>query len=88
MGAPDVEHEPFITLNLTLRRLPIGTTPYGARVEVPFEGTATSELLRNLRRPLPIWDGYEPSREEERITRCVHAVLPLRLVLGAGAPSR
>ena len=44
MGAPDVEHEPFMTLNLTLRRLPIGTTPYGTRVEVPFEGVATSEL--------------------------------------------
>ena len=44
MGAPDVEHEPFMTLNRTLRRLPIGTTPYGTRVEVPFEGVATSEL--------------------------------------------
>ena len=47
MGAPDVEHEPFMTLNLTLRRIPIGTTPYGTRLEVPFEGTATSAL----------WDG-------------------------------
>jgi hypothetical protein len=47
MAAPDVEHEPFMTLNLALRRIPIGTTPYGTRVEVPFEGTATSSL----------WDG-------------------------------
>ncbi len=34
-------------LELTLRTIPIGTTPYGARLEVPFEGTATSNL----------WDG-------------------------------
>jgi Protein of unknown function (DUF3237) len=34
-------------LELTLRRIPIGATPYGARLEVPFEGTATSDL----------WDG-------------------------------
>jgi Protein of unknown function (DUF3237) len=47
MGAPDVEQEPFMTLSLTLRSIPIGTTPYGIRLEVPFEGTATSEL----------WDG-------------------------------
>jgi hypothetical protein len=49
MGAPEVEHEPFMTLNLTLRRLPIGTTPYGTRVEVPFEGTAISELWEGER---------------------------------------
>lgn len=47
MGAPDVEQESFITLSLTLRSIPIGATPYGIRLEVPFEGTATSEL----------WDG-------------------------------
>jgi Protein of unknown function (DUF3237) len=47
MSAPDVEHEPFMTLNLTLRMIPIGTTPYGERLEVPFDGTATSAL----------WDG-------------------------------
>jgi Protein of unknown function (DUF3237) len=47
MGAPEVEHESFMTLSLTLRRIPIGATPYGTRVEVPFEGTATSTL----------WDG-------------------------------
>ena len=47
MSAPEVEQEPFMTLNLTLRRIPIGSTPFGIRVEVPFEGTAMSEL----------WDG-------------------------------
>jgi hypothetical protein len=47
MGAPEVENEPFMALNLTLRTIPIGTTPYGERLEVHFEGTATSEL----------WDG-------------------------------
>jgi hypothetical protein len=47
MGAPEVEQHPFMVLNLTLRRIPIGSTPYGMRLEVPFEGTATSEL----------WDG-------------------------------
>jgi Protein of unknown function (DUF3237) len=47
MGAPEVEHESFMTLSLMLRRIPIGETPYGTRVEVPFEGTATSTL----------WDG-------------------------------
>jgi Protein of unknown function (DUF3237) len=36
-----------MTLELTLRSIPIGTTPFGARLEVPFEGTATSDL----------WDG-------------------------------
>jgi Protein of unknown function (DUF3237) len=47
MGAPDVEQVPFMTLSLKLRRIPIGATPYGIRLEVPFEGTATSAL----------WDG-------------------------------
>jgi hypothetical protein len=47
MGAPEVENEPFMTLNVKLRMMPIGTTPYGTRLEVPFEGTATSAL----------WDG-------------------------------
>jgi hypothetical protein len=43
MGAPGVAETPFMTLELTLRTIPIGTTPYGTRLEVPFEGTATSE---------------------------------------------
>jgi hypothetical protein len=47
MSAPEVEPESFMTLNLTLRHIPIGTTPYGTRLEVPFEGTAVSTL----------WDG-------------------------------
>jgi hypothetical protein len=49
MSAPDVEQTPFMTLHLTLRRIPIGTTPYGTRIEVPFEGTATSELWESDR---------------------------------------
>lgn len=36
-----------MTLNVMLRSIPIGATPYGIRLEVPFEGTAKSEL----------WDG-------------------------------
>ena len=36
-----------MTLELTLRVMPIGATPFGSRLEVPFEGTARSEL----------WDG-------------------------------
>ena len=36
-----------MTLSLMLRSIPIGATPYGIRLEVPLEGTATSEL----------WDG-------------------------------
>jgi Protein of unknown function (DUF3237) len=49
MSAPEVEHEPFMTLNLTLRMMPIGTTPYGARLEVPFDGTAKSEFWEGER---------------------------------------
>lgn len=58
MGAPDVEHESFMTLSLTLCRLPIGTTPYGTRVEVPFEGMATSQL----------WDGQREVYGIDHIT--------------------
>jgi hypothetical protein len=36
-------------LELTLRAIPIGATPYGARLEVPFEGTATSNLWAGTR---------------------------------------
>jgi Protein of unknown function (DUF3237) len=58
MGAPDVEQQPFMTLSLTLRRLPIGATPYGIRLEVPFAGTATSEL----------WDGERAVEGIDHIT--------------------
>ncbi len=47
-----------MTLNLTLRRIPIGATPYGIRLEVPFEGTATSEL----------WDGDRQVEGIDHIT--------------------
>jgi hypothetical protein len=36
-------------LNVKLRMIPIGTTPYGTRLEVPFEGTATSDLWEGTR---------------------------------------
>jgi hypothetical protein len=49
MAAPDVEQEPFMTLELTLRTMPIGTTPYGTRLEVPFDGTARSRLWEGER---------------------------------------
>lgn len=44
MGAPDVEQEPFMVVEVDLRMNPIGTTAFGTRLEVPFEGTATSRL--------------------------------------------
>ena len=49
MAAPEIEAEPFMTLTVTLRRIPIGATPYGERMEVPFEGTATSTLWEGER---------------------------------------
>jgi Protein of unknown function (DUF3237) len=58
MSAPEVEHEPFMTLNLTLRMIPIGTTPYGTKLEVPFDGTATSTL----------WDGERAVSGIDHIT--------------------
>jgi Protein of unknown function (DUF3237) len=49
VSAPAVSPDPFMTLDLTLRPIPIGTTPYGERLEVPFEGTAVSELWEGTR---------------------------------------
>lgn len=49
MSAPSVEQEPFMMLEVTLRMIPIGTTPYGTRLEVPFEGSATSDLWEGER---------------------------------------
>lgn len=49
MGAPEIEQQPFMTLEVTLRTIPIGTTPYGTRLEVPFDGTATSTLWEGER---------------------------------------
>ena len=49
MAAPDVEQEPFMVLEVELRMHPIGTTPFGTRLEVPFEGTATSRLWEGER---------------------------------------
>jgi Protein of unknown function (DUF3237) len=58
MAAPEVELEPFMTLNLTLRQIPIGTTPYGTKLEVPFDGTAAST----------IWDGERTASGIDHIT--------------------
>jgi hypothetical protein len=58
MAPPSIEHEPFMTLEVTLRMLPIGPTPYGTRLEVPFEGTAVS----------PLWDGEREVYGVDHIT--------------------
>jgi hypothetical protein len=58
MAAPSIESEPFITLEVILRVIPIGTTPYGTRLEVPFEGTAVSTL----------WDGEREVYGVDHIT--------------------
>ena len=52
MAAPTVEQEAFMVLEVELRMHPIGTTPFGTRLEVPFEGTATSRLWEGER---PVW---------------------------------
>lgn len=49
MAAPDVEQDPFMVLEVDLRMHPIGTTPFGTRLEVPFDGTATSRLWEGER---------------------------------------
>lgn len=47
-----------MTLQVTLRRIPLGTTPAGTRVEVPFDGTATS----------PHWEGERAVTGVDHIT--------------------
>lgn len=49
MSAPELAQDPFMILNVKLRMIPIGSTPYGTRLEVPFEGTATSDLWEGTR---------------------------------------
>ncbi len=39
---PTVDAEPMMTLHVELRNIPLGATPAGERIEIPFEGTATS----------------------------------------------
>ena len=58
MAAPDVEQEPFMVLEVDLRMMPVGVTPYGNRLEVPFDGTATSRL----------WDGERAVTGVDHIT--------------------
>ncbi len=35
--------EPLMTVNVTLQMIPLGNTPAGTRLDVPFSGTATSD---------------------------------------------
>jgi Protein of unknown function (DUF3237) len=50
MDAPQLEANPMMTVQVTPRRVPIGTTPWGERRETFFEGTATSALWEGTRR--------------------------------------
>jgi hypothetical protein len=59
MDAPSIATEPMMRLVVRLERRPIGTTPFGTRVEVPFEGVATS----------PHWDGERHVAGVDHITR-------------------
>ena len=43
MAGPTIASTPMIVLTVRLQWLPVGTTPFGIRAEVPFEGTAVSE---------------------------------------------
>jgi len=56
MDAPTVADEPMMTLMVTVHRVPVGATPFATRIEIPFEGVATS----------PHWDG------ERRVTGVDH----------------
>jgi hypothetical protein len=58
MAAPDVEQEPCMVLEVDLRMMPVGATPFGNRLEVPFDGTATSRL----------WDGERAVTGVDHIT--------------------
>lgn len=91
MDAPTVVTEPMITLRVGLRRNDVGTTPFRARTEVPFEGTATS----------PHWNGEWRATGIDHITRGtagtssldVHTVLTngdetvMYHAIGRGGPS-
>jgi hypothetical protein len=64
MPAPSIESEPFMTLVVELRRVPIGTPPWGERSEVFFEGTATSSC----------WDGTRAASGIDHITRGTNGI--------------
>ena len=59
MTPPRLSEAPMMTLQVTLRRIPLGRTPTGERTEVPFEGTATS----------PHWDGERSVSGVDHILR-------------------
>lgn len=80
MSAPIIELDPFVTLDVELRRIPIGTPPWGARSEVFFVGSATS----------PHWDGAWDVTGVDHIARGVTgtARIDVHVVItepGAGA---
>ena len=58
MANPRLDHEAMMSLRVTLRPLQIGRTPAGHRVEVPFEGVATS----------PHWEGEREVSGVDHIT--------------------
>jgi len=58
MTTPRLDDEAMMTLRVTLHPRQIGRTPAGHRVEVPFEGTATS----------PHWDGEREASGVDHIT--------------------
>jgi hypothetical protein len=67
MAAPKLETEPLITVQVALRRVPIGTPPWGERSETFFEGTATS----------PLWEGARPVEGIDHITHGTNGVARL-----------
>jgi hypothetical protein len=58
MTAPRLEPEPSITLQVRLRPVAIGTSAWGSREEVWFDGTATS----------PLWEGERAVSGIDHIT--------------------
>lgn len=67
MAAPTFEPEPMMTVQIALRRVPVGTTPWGERREVFFEGTATS----------PLWDGAWRVEGIDHITQGTNGIARL-----------
>ena len=67
METPRIDPEPMMKVRVQLNRLAIGTTPYRIRVEVPFEGVATSHL----------WDGEWRCTGVDHITRGTHGTSSL-----------
>ncbi|MEZ5330453.1 MAG: DUF3237 family protein [Thermoanaerobaculia bacterium] len=67
MTAPRLETEPMMTVQIALRRVPVGTTPWGERRETFFEGTATS----------PLWEGNRRVEGIDHITQGTNGIARL-----------